>query len=160
MSNVTAWETDEEISVDADYTLKAFVPTVTDAQLAGQRALLTRINPEMVQDLASIEEYISTEIARNKAHGKLFAAIMRIAFGNDDDVSIGHHLSFQPHGDIDSLNEVPSADTLIFDHKVMTAVFGSNAVRVMQRICSFPADSRDGELQRLFDARASLPPIL
>lgn len=160
MSNLNAgpWELDEFTTIDTDSGIKDYIPTgPTDAQLAAQVKLRALLNPEMAPpSVPEIEEYISTEIARNKAHGELFAAIMRIAFGKEDDVSIGHHLSFQPHGDISSLNEVPSADTLIFDHNVMRAVFGDNAIPVMQRICALPADKRDDELQRLFDTRETL----
>lgn len=166
MSNLNAspWELDEYTTIDKDSRIKDYIPTgPTDAQLAAQVKLRALLNPEMAPasgSVAEIEEYISTEIARNKAHGALFAAIMKIAFGKDDDVSIGHHLSFQPHGDISSLNEVPSADTLIGDHTVMRAVFGDNAIPVIQRIFGFPAGKRDDELQRLFDARTNLRAFL
>lgn len=161
MTNVTAWETDEDMSVDSDMTLRAYVPTpVTDTQLAAQRELVRLINPEMAPIQVTVKDYLTVEDARNRANAKLFRAIIQAAFGSQDDVTIGHHLSFQPHGDIENLNEIPSADTLIFDHDLMRRVFGDNAIRVMQRLCMYPCDTRDAELQRLFNARAELPSFL
>jgi hypothetical protein len=156
-ANVRPWELDEFRTIDSDATSKAkgFAPSPTDAQLAAQALMLRTVNPEMAPRL-TIKKYIPVEIARNEAATALFREMVRMVYGHDDSVLVGHHIGFEIGDDFTTENEIPSADTLITDHDVMVPIFGDNAIKVMQRLVSFPAATRDAELQRLFDARASL----
>lgn len=108
-----------------------------------------------------IRDYFATEMTRNHENAALFTRMMQIAFGEQDDEMIGHHLSFQEHGKLDTLQEIPSADTLIFDHYVMGRVFGANAVKVMQHLASVPFEGgeRDALLQSYVNARDTIRPI-
>lgn len=94
-----------------------------------------------------MKDFLGTENARNKANASLYTAIMKQAIGKDAQVLIGHHLSFELGGDIGTENEIPSADTLMFDHDVMTAVFGAFAIDIMQHLAATPCQSRDRVLE-------------
>jgi hypothetical protein len=97
------------------------------------------------------KEYLSFENKRNKRFHKLYSAILHEAFGNCS--VIGHHVCFtDDNGD---LNEIPSADTLIFDHNVMVRVFGVTAMAVMSQlaITTVDNDARDNLLAELFETR-------
>jgi hypothetical protein len=100
-----------------------------------------------------MKDYLGCENARNKRHAALYTAIMHEAFGSDAAVLIGHHLTFEIGGNIETENEIPSADTMMFDHYVMGKVFGADAVRIMQRLASVSVELRDDVLQREWDAR-------
>jgi hypothetical protein len=97
--------------------------------------------------------FLSFEDARNRAHAKLYAEVMRRAFGaaRQTSVLIGHHLGFEFDQDIETENEIPSADTLLFNHPLMTAVFGDRAVSVMVQLAMTPTESRDAVLARCLD---------
>lgn len=88
------------------------------------------------------KDYLGTENARNKKHAELYTRIIRKAIGSCD-VLVGHHLTFEIGGDLSTENEIPSADTLLFDHDIMGAVFGDKAFLVMQSLAIMPADRRD-----------------
>jgi hypothetical protein len=107
----------------------------------------------------SVKDYLGYENARNKTHAHLYNAILQKAFNLSNNVMIGHHLCFEFNGDIDTENEIPSADTLIFDHSIMGAVFGDRAVEIMCSLASFPAEKRDERLAAYFEevVNPSLP---
>lgn len=107
-----------------------------------------------------IRDYFTTELARNHEHAALYTRMMQIAFGAQDDEMIGHHLSFQEHGKLDTLQEIPSADTLIFDHYVMGRVFGEDSIKIMQHLASVPFEGgeRDALLASYLRARESVKP--
>jgi hypothetical protein len=95
-------------------------------------------------------EYIGEEIARNKANSDLWVAMVRIAYGHNDPVMVGHHIGFEIGNDFTTENEIPSADTLIFDHVIMGAVFGESAVDIMSELARLPTAKRDSALRALF----------
>ena len=79
--------------------------------------------------------------------------MIQIAFGDKDQIMIAHHLVFEKDGDIATMNEIPSADTLIFDHDVMSTIFGPQYIRIMERLAALPVNdgSRDRLLRLLLD---------
>lgn len=88
-----------------------------------------------------MKDYLGDENARNKKHAALYERMIKQAFGATNDVLVGHHLTFEVHGNIDTENEIPAADTLLFDHPLMTACFGKErALKIMQAIAVLPAD--------------------
>lgn len=87
-----------------------------------------------------MRDFLSTENARNKAHAELFTRMIQAAYGKECDVLIGHHLTFEVHGEIQTENEIPSADTLLFCHEIMSAVFGVAAIEIMQELASMPSE--------------------
>jgi hypothetical protein len=157
MSNVTAWEVDEYTAIDADASRQDWKPSPTDSQLDAQRKLAAVINPEMAPVVPKIKYYLGFENERNARNGDLFTNLIKIAFGSDEVVIPGHHFMFDTAADMDrhdlsKVNEIPSADTLIFDHYVMTRVFGDKAVAVMADLACRPVDSRDDVLRAYFSA--------
>ena len=98
--------------------------------------------------------YLQAENDRNVHHGDLFIELVKRAFGADEVVRVGHHFVFEPaeamkNLDLTKLNEIPSADTMLFDHDIMHAVFGDQAVNYMQRLASVPVEARDVVLREL-----------
>lgn len=102
-----------------------------------------------------LKDWLSTENARNKRFAGLYVGIMKKAFGvvtqKEPEVLIGHHLTFELNGDLETENEIPSADCLMFDHYIMTQVFGNRAVDIMQHLAATPCESRDEVLQAYWD---------
>lgn len=93
-----------------------------------------------------IKDYLGSENARNKKYARLYTDLIKRAFGPDQDVLIGHHITFEEHGNIETENEIPAADTLLFCHTVMRRVFGDAlAYSLMQRMAVIPADSGERE---------------
>ena len=98
--------------------------------------------------LTNAKYYLQAENDRNTHHGPVFIDLIRKAFGIDEVVMVGHHFVFEPQKamqqfDLSKLNEIPSADTLIFDHDIMKAVFGDRALPLMAKLSQVPAESRD-----------------
>lgn len=89
-----------------------------------------------------IEEFLGTELARNKANADVYEKFLRLAFpGEELSVLIGHHICLEFNKDLQTENEVPAADTLLFDPTLSTKVFGEeygNALRVQLALASIP----------------------
>ena len=95
--------------------------------------------------------YLKGEVQRNREHAGLFQRLLRIAWG-DCAIIVGHHVAFQFDGDLTTEDEIPSADTLLFDHGVMGAVFGDRAREVMQRIAPLRPGEREQAVTRELEA--------
>lgn len=103
-----------------------------------------------------MKDFLGYENARNKQHAATFTALMQAAFGGEGvevAVLIGHHLTFELNKDLNTENEIPSADCLMFDHDIMTKVFGDDAQRYMVELVLLPCDRRDDHLAFLLEAR-------
>jgi hypothetical protein len=92
--------------------------------------------------------WLSYENDRNTHHGMIFIEIIKRAFRTDEVVMVGHHFVFEPESamrklNLRKLNEIPSADTMLFDHDIMTAVFGEGAIPLMIEMAKVPCDKRD-----------------
>ncbi len=96
-----------------------------------------------------MKEYLTYEDQRNKDHKYLYSSILKAAFGNV--AVIGHHLCFNTTDD--ELNEIPSADCMMFDHDVMKRVFPDTYLDVMTQLALSPVETRDALLQLFFDKR-------
>lgn len=105
--------------------------------------------------MGQIKDYLGFENARNKLHAEVYTRLIKEAFGGDQcSVLVGHHLAFELKGDINTENEIPSADTLLFDHQVMKIVFGEADYRfAMRQLASAPAEERDQVLRDLLAER-------
>lgn len=99
------------------------------------------------------KEWLGNESRRNKRNADLFTDIVKAAYGCDEAVLIGHHIGFQRGSDISTEDEIPSADSLIFDHPIMTAVFGDKAPDVLAELATLPVPKRDHRLAELFYGR-------
>lgn len=102
------------------------------------------------------KRYIGAELTRNKANTELFREMVRIAYGRNDPVMVGHHIGFEIGDDFTTENEIPSADTLIFDHDIMRAVFGERYIDVMIECAKRPVGMRDECLKAHFLALAQV----
>ena len=109
--------------------------------------------------MTNIKDYLGYENARNKTHAQLYVAVLRTALGEGSAVLIGHHLTFELDGNIDTENEVPSADCLMFDHDIMKAVFGKGALPLMVALATRPCEQRDELLYKAFTHRFGLDPV-
>jgi hypothetical protein len=73
-------------------------------------------------------------------------------------VLIGHHITFEfdcdgdGKLDISTMNEVPSADCLLFDHELMGKVFGKHATTIMTTLAAVPCEERDDLFKLYFEA--------
>lgn len=99
-----------------------------------------------------MKDYLGFENARNKRNAATYEKLMKKALKHDAcAVLIGHHLTFELDGDLQTENEIPSADCLMFDHDLMTAAFGERAVPIMRHLASLPCDVRDSTLKFFVD---------
>lgn len=87
-------------------------------------------------------DYLTWENNRNARNAKLYTDIINVAFGKVD-VIVGHHLTFEQHGNIKTENEVPSADTLLFDTNVAQRVFGEHWKAMLHELALTPCEARD-----------------
>lgn len=97
-----------------------------------------------------MKDWLSSENARNRAHAQLYTEIMHVAFGNEAEVLIGHHLTFEEGGELQTENEIPSADTMLFDHDIMKKVFGEGAIGIMEHLAATPVAQRDAVVAQYF----------
>lgn len=88
-------------------------------------------------------KYLSGEGKRNRANADLFQALLCLAWGDDCQVITGHHVSFLFNGDLSTEDEVPSADSLLFDHDVMKTVFPADYLAIMAHIAVLPRYDRE-----------------
>ena len=107
----------------------------------------------------SIKNYLSYEGHRNRTHAAIYRKMMHLAFAGEGETAIiiGHHLTFQFGGDLETENEIPAADTLIFDHDIMGAIFGARAISIMQALAAVPVDARDEALAGYLAALSAQP---
>lgn len=106
-----------------------------------------------------MKNYLETENERNKKNHKIYERFLRKAVHPevtvvpppaDCSVVVGHHIIFII-GDGEP-NEIPSADTLLFDHELMKSVFGSSAMAIMLTLCHRTAEERDRVLEDFLDS--------
>lgn len=96
---------------------------------------------------------------RNGENADLYKAIIREAYGVQD-VICGHHLVYQVEDKradgftYTFVEEIPSADTLIFDHKVAQKIWGNSYLAVLSHLAMVPPEARDARLKELYDRRA------
>lgn len=110
--------------------------------------------------LQTSKYWLQAENDRNTHNGALFIDIIREAFCVDEVVMVGHHFVFEPQEvmqklDLTKLNEIPSADTVLFDHDIMGAVFGPVSGIVITQLAMLPVTNgqRDAKARELFDIR-------
>lgn len=89
------------------------------------------------------KNWVAYENDRNRVHADLYTRIMKLAFGADQNILCGHHLAFEKGADLATENEIPAADTLLFDHDIMGAVFGVHANHIMRELATAPCGRRD-----------------
>lgn len=92
---------------------------------------------------------------RNAVYSEMWKDIIREAFGVQD-VICGHHLVYvATYQDaqgfpITVVEEIPSADTLVFNHDVMKKLFGLSYLNVLAVLAREPVETRDAKLAALY----------
>lgn len=99
----------------------------------------------------------SYENDRNAENSDLYKAIIRECF-KVTDVIVAHHLVYVTSEVRDGfqyqiVEEIPAADTLIFDHEVAERIWGKNFKIVLSRLACEPASTRDNLLRKLYEDR-------
>jgi hypothetical protein len=85
---------------------------------------------------------------RNAESRDLFKAVIREAYGVQD-VIVAHHLTYVKSEkrvdgfDYEIVEEIPSADALIFDHAVAKKIFGDRYLAVLVKLAMEPCETRD-----------------
>ena len=109
--------------------------------------------------MAAMKDFLSYENQRNKKHARLYERLLKRALAgtneaaaHDIQVVVGHHITFEIGGNLESENEIPSADTLLFDHDLMGRVFGKHSKIIMATLCAVPCEERDGLLESYLNA--------
>lgn len=107
----------------------------------------------------------SYENDRNAESRDLFKAIIREAYGVED-VIVAHHLVYEKEDKWADgfarqiVEEIPSADALIFDHDVALKIWGPDFKEVLSRLALEPCPGRDQLLGKLYAARPLRPALL
>lgn len=94
---------------------------------------------------------------RNADSSELFKSIIREAYGVKD-VIIAHHLVYVTTEEREGfqyqiVEEIPSADSLIFDHEVARKIWGDGFKDILMRLVCEPPETRDQLLATLYHAR-------
>lgn len=98
-----------------------------------------------------MKDYLTYENERNHKNHKLYERFMRMAMGAETNVLVVHHITFSVDGA--EGNEIPSADTLMFDHYLMQKVFGENFHYYVAQLAVRDCESRDAHFEFLLDKR-------
>ena len=127
---------------------------------------LSQGNADMTDTLLENRDFTPTglkeegayENDRNAQSRELFKAIIREVY-NVTDVIIAHHLTYvavdkHPDGfEYQQVQEVPSADALIFDHDVAKKLWGKQWQAVLTKLALCPVPERDALLAQFYAAR-------
>lgn len=105
----------------------------------------------MVAVLNEFPNFLMVENARNHDAHRTFERFLHRAIGPCR-VLVAHHIVFIPAGS-DDPTEIPSADSLCFNHQLMTKVFGEvSAPAIMLTLAKRTPDLRDKVLADFLDA--------
>ncbi len=121
-----------------------------------------------VETLKHTQDYTPTglrqegafENDRNADARDLFKSIIREVF-NVSDVIIAHHLVYvaeEKRADgfaYQVVEEIPSADALIFDHGVARKLWGNGWQDALVRLAMEPCDTRDALLAKMYYGRTA-----
>jgi hypothetical protein len=94
---------------------------------------------------------------RNAENSELYKAMIRECFGVSD-VIIAHHLVYVTSEKRDGfeyqiVEEIPSADTLIFDHDIAKKIWGDGFRDVLVKLALEPPETRDRLCAELYYGR-------
>lgn len=97
---------------------------------------------------------------RNAESADLFKAIVREACGAGD-VIIAHHIVYvcverRDGFDYQIVEEIPSADALIFDHDIARKIWGRDYATILAQFAAEPVATRDKLLAKLYYGRVAL----
>lgn len=95
---------------------------------------------------------------RNAENSDLYKAMIRECFGVTD-VIIAHHLVYVTSEMRDGfqytiVEEIPSADALIFDHDIARKIWGEGFLEVLKALACEPVATRDKLLAQFYHNRS------
>ena len=99
---------------------------------------------------------------RNAEHAALYKAIVREVY-NVKDVIVGHHIVYQlEEKGTDGFTytfteEVPSADTLLFDHEAAKKIWGDKWQDMLVKLALTPAAGREAVFEEAYYSRPGKP---
>ena len=95
------------------------------------------------------KNYVVDEYQRNIDSKALYTGLLKAAFGHDAIISVSHHISVRLLDAAETVHEIPSADTVLFDHQIMGKVFGkARAVDKMAALARLPPHRREAQVKR------------
>ena len=105
-----------------------------------------------------MKDFLGYENTRHKQNAVLYTRYLERAAAilepkAEIAILIGHHLTFELNKDIRTEDEIPAADTMIFDHDLARAVFGPGWRDVLVHLALMPREARDEEFKRAFQER-------
>lgn len=96
-----------------------------------------------------MKDYLVSENERNHRNHALYERMLRKAFGQDTAIMVVHHITVEVAGG--EPFEIPSADTLMFDHVLMQRIFGEDSGEVMAQLALTPTETRDKVLSNFME---------
>lgn len=121
---------------------------------AAPAGLLTRPDPEVcvcgyrrdnqIHDVQD-RNYVTDEYQRNVDSRTLYTTLLKHAFGSDAVVVISHHILVKLADE--TVHEMPSADTVLFDHDIMGRVFGTKARTYMASLAVTLPGAREARVR-------------
>lgn len=101
-----------------------------------------------------VKHFGNYENDRNAKYKDLYSDILKEFYGLNDDTIIAHHLCIsQQIGDMFIVQEIPSADTLIFDHEIAKKIWGVMWESCLKVLAVEPVDTRDDLLSTMYYGR-------
>jgi hypothetical protein len=98
-------------------------------------------------------KYLPGEGKRNRSNADLFLLMLCIAWEEDCQVMTGHHIGFMFDADLSTQDEIPAADTLLFDHEVMAQLFPQDYQEVMLHLATLRRYERENYIRKLLCQR-------
>ena len=89
----------------------------------------------------------AAENQRNEDNSELFTSIIREAYDGVTVAVAAHHLIYTRDGVTD---EIPSADSLIFDHTIAKKIWGEGYKTFLSKLAMEPVETRDALLHELY----------
>lgn len=98
------------------------------------------------------ERFLGGEGKRNRHNAALYVAMLNKAWGACE-VIVGHHINFEFDSNLDTEDEIPSADCLLFNHQIMRGIFGKDAPNIMSHLAGLEPYAREEEVVRQWNER-------
>lgn len=95
-------------------------------------------------------KFLGGEGKRNRHNAGLFCQMLFQAWG-DCDVIVGHHINFLFDKNLETEDEIPAADTLLFDHAIMGCLFGDKMPDVLAHIAVLGPYARERYVAQRFN---------
>lgn len=98
-------------------------------------------------------KFLPGEGKRNRKNADLFLTLLCLAWEENCQVMTGHHIGFMFDSDLSTQDEIPAADTLLFDHDVMALLFPQDYQDVMSELALLRRYERENYVRRLVCSR-------